>query len=267
MFEILKSFLCSSVVVLMLFSGIASADVLSNILEKGTIRVGVSLFLPHTMQDESGELTGFEIEVAKNLARDLGAKTEFQVYNWEDIIPALQNGEIDIILGGMAITPARALKLNFSQPYTESGIGLATNTRMTKKIKKLGDLNNPKYSVAVVSDTVSYDFVRQHFDKVTVRTFKTSKEAANAVSDGEVHAFIGSVPQPKFLALRHPGKVDSPLTKPLLPYKIGMAVNKGEQEWLNFLNSWITAKQADKWLSVTHKFWFDSLRWQKEAEK
>ena len=264
MFEILNPLLRILAVVLTLFVQVASADVLTNILEKGSMRVGVALFTPHTMQDKSGGLSGFEIEVAKNLARDLGASTEFKVYNWEDIIKALQDGEIDIILGGMAITPERALKISFTQPYAESGIGLATNTKMTKKVKKLGDLNSPKYSVAVVADTVSYDFVKRTFNKIEIKSFKTSEEATNAVSGGKVHVFVGSVPQPRFLALSHPKKVDSPLTKPLLPYKVGMAVNKGEQEWLNFLNSWITARQADKWLTVTHKYWFDNLSWQKE---
>jgi polar amino acid transport system substrate-binding protein len=264
MFEILKPVPRILAVLLTFFVQAASADVLNNILEKGTMRVGVALFTPHTMQDKSGGLSGFEIEVAKNLAQDLGAATEFKVYNWEDIIKALEDDEIDIILGGMAITPARALKISFTQPYTESGIGLATNTKMTKKVKKLGDLNNPKYSVAVVADTVSYDFVKRHFDKIEVKSFKTSEEAKNAVTGGEAHVFVGSVPQPRFLALNYPKKVDSPLTKPLLAYKIGMAVNKGEQEWLNFLNSWITARQADKWLTVKHKYWFDNLSWQKE---
>ena len=263
MFEILKSIPRILAVLLTLFVQVASADVLNNILEKGTLRVGVALFTPHTMQDKSGELSGFEIEVARNMAQDLGASAEFKVYNWEDIIKALQDDEIDIILGGMAITPERALKISFTQPYTESGIGLATNTKMTKKVKKLGDLNSPKYSVAVVADTVSYDFVKRNFDKIEIKSFKTSEEAKNAVTGGEAHVFVGSVPQPRFLALSYPKKVDSPLTKPLLPYKIGMGVNKGEQEWLNFLNSWITSRQADKWLSVTHKYWFDNLSWQK----
>jgi polar amino acid transport system substrate-binding protein len=264
MFEILKPVPRILAVLLTFFVQAASADVLDNILEKGTMRVGVALFTPHTMQAESSELSGFEIEVAKDLARDLGASTEFKVYNWEDIIKALQDDEIDIILGGMAITPERALKISFTQPYAESGIGLATNTKMTKKVKKLGDLNSPKYSVAVVADTVSHDFVKRNFDKIEIKSFKTSEEATNAVTGGEAHVFVGSVPQPRFLALSHPKKVDSPLTKPLLAYKIGMAVNKGEQEWLNFLNSWITARQADKWLTVTHKYWFDNLSWQKE---
>ena len=97
MFKFLKPVFHAAIIFLMFFSQLASADVLDKILEKGKIRVGVSLFVPFTMQSSTGKLTGFEIEVANHLAKDLGVDTEVQVYNWEDIIPALENDEIDII--------------------------------------------------------------------------------------------------------------------------------------------------------------------------
>ncbi len=249
------------------FSSSLSADLLDDIIERGTLRIGVSLFIPYTMQGKSGKLAGFEIEVGKSLAKDLGVKPEFIVYNWEDTIPALRKGDIDIILGGMAITPERALKVNFSQPYSDSGIGLATNTRMTRAVTRLGELNDEKYTIAVVSETVSFAFAKNLFDKANIKSFKTSEEAGKAVVSGDADAFVASIPQPKFLALRHPADVDSPLSKPLIPYKTGMGVKKGEQEWLNFLNSWITAKLADKWLSVTYKYWFEGIEWMKSKDK
>jgi len=104
----------------------AAADVLDDILDKGTIRVGVAEFVPWTFRAESGDLVGFEVDVAKKIASDMGVAAEFKVYEWDAIIPALQNDEIDVIAGGMAITPERALKVNFSRPLAKSGVGLAT---------------------------------------------------------------------------------------------------------------------------------------------
>ncbi len=193
----------------------------------------------------------------------MGVQADFRIFNWEDIIPALQKGEIDVILGGMAITPARALKIRFSHPYVDSGIGLATNTSKTSKIKKLGDLNSAEYTIAVVSKTVSFSSAKNLFDKANILTFKTSQAAGQAVISGLADAYVASLPQPNFLSLRNPDVVDSPLSEPLIPYKAGMGVKKGEQEWLNFLNAWITSKQADKWLSVTYKYWFEGLEWSK----
>jgi polar amino acid transport system substrate-binding protein len=245
----------------------AQADVLKDILKRGTVRVGVSLFAPWTIQDEAGGLSGFEIDVANKLAQDMGVKPEFKVYVWEDIIPAVMRGEIDIIAGGMAITPERALKIDFSQPYADSGISLVTNTEKTRNIKQLEELNHKNITIAVVSKTAANELALRLFNNSTLKVVDTAKAAQQAVLNGEAHAWLASMPQPEFLALEHPEKVDLPLGKPILPYKAGFGVKKGDQEWLNFLNAWVTARQADLWLSATHKYWFDSLKWRKESRK
>jgi len=109
----------------------ASADTLDNIIKSGTVRVGVALFTPWTIEDQAKQLSGFEIDVANKLAQDMGVEAKYSVYEWDDIIDALQRGEIDVIAGGMAITPARALKVNFSLPYADSGVSLITHTAKT----------------------------------------------------------------------------------------------------------------------------------------
>ena len=64
----------------------AYADTLEDILQQGKLRVGVSLFSPWVMKDSNGNLAGFEVDVAKQIASDMGVKPEFKIYNWEDII-------------------------------------------------------------------------------------------------------------------------------------------------------------------------------------
>ena len=110
----------------------SSAGTLKGVIEKGTLRVGVSLFTPWSFKNKEGQLIGFEIDVAKQLAKDLRVQPEFHVFDWDKILPALLNREIDIIVAGMTITPQRALKVNFSQPYATSGISIATNMALTK---------------------------------------------------------------------------------------------------------------------------------------
>jgi len=267
MFTTVKSLFRLLAASLILVVANAQADVLGDILERGTIRVGVSLFVPWTIQDEAGELSGFEIDVANKLAEDMGVKPEYKIYVWEDIISAVMKGEIDIIAGGMAITPERALKINFSQPYADSGISLATNTEKTRDIKRLEELNQETITIAVVSKTAANELATRLFNKSTIKVFDTAKEAEHAILNGEAHVWLASMPQPEFLALQHPEKVDLPLGKPVLPYKAGFGIKKGEQEWLNFLNAWVTARQADMWLSATHKHWFQSLKWRKESKQ
>ncbi len=261
----LKMFFQASIALLMFLSVEVHADALDDIIERGTLRIGVSFFVPWIMEDESGKLSGYEIDVTKKLAQDMIVEPKFIVYKWEDIISALRKGEIDIIASGMAITPARALKINFSNPYADSGITLATNTKMTRDVKSLEELNMENIIISAVSESISFDVANRLFDKANLKAFKTAEEAKNAVINGEAHAYVGTSPQPEYLALQYPQKIDVPMTKPLISYKAGFGISKGEQEWLNFLNAWITAREADKWLSATHKHWFENLGWRKEV--
>jgi len=245
----------------------ASADVLDEILERGTIRFGVAEFVPWTMKSESGDLIGFEIDLANKIAKDMGVKPEFKNYQWDEIIPALQRGEIDVITGGMSITPARALQLNFSRPVAKSGVGLATNTRMTANIQRLDELNRPEIVIAVVNGTLAHSVTQTLFGNADIKVYENALQAGKAVVQGETHAYLASTAQAKFLSLRHSDKVDLPVAEPLLASREAIAVRKGEQELLNFLDAWVTARQSDKWIPTTRDYWFETLEWVEKVAK
>jgi len=246
---------------------LADADVLDDILDRGTIRVGVAEFVPWTIRTKSGELIGFEIDVAKKIASDMGVKPEFTVYEWEKIIPALQQGEIDVIAGGMAITPGRALKVNFSRPLATSGVTLATNTSKTQDITSLKDLNDERVVITVVADTLAHSVAQTFFDKAKIKVHPTSDLAEKDVLEARAHAYVASVPEVNFLALKNAGKIDVPMTEPIMASSEGLAVKKGEQELVNFLNAWVIARQSDKWLGTAHDYWFKTMDWVPEARK
>jgi polar amino acid transport system substrate-binding protein len=71
----------------------------------------------------------------------------------------------------------------------------------------------------------------------------------------------------RFLALRHPDTIDVPVAAPLVAQSEGLAVARGEQELLNFLNTWVTARQTDKWLPTTRDYWFESMTWALNPEE
>lgn len=240
-----------------------SADALNNVLSKGILRVGVSLYEPWVMQNKDGDLYGYEIQVAEQLAKDLSVSIEFKIVEWSDLLSALNEKEIDIIISGMAITPSRALRVNFSDPYGDSGVSIAASIEKTKNINSLVELNSSNVIIGVVSDSVSEPVAVKVFDQATIKSFTKSEDAIQALLKNDLHALIEASPVPKFLALEYPSKVDAPLTKPLLSYKSAMAVNKGEQELLNYLNSWIIARSTEGWLTAKHQYWFDSLDWKK----
>ena len=243
----------------------ANNGVLNSIQKKGEITVGVSILPPWVMENKQGELIGFEIDIANQLARDMGVKVNFKQYQWNEMIPALSKGEVDIIASGLSITPKRALQVDFSNPYSSSGYSLVSNLSLTKDFTSIKDLNDEKIFIAAVNGTVSADLATKVFPRAKLDLRKTAKEATSAVVNGSVHAFISSSPVPEFVSLKHPDSVDLPLKKPLLTTKEAFAVRKNNQEILNFLNAWIIAHEADGWIDSSHKYWFNSLKWQRQV--
>jgi polar amino acid transport system substrate-binding protein len=251
---------------LLLACGPAVARDLDGIREAGVLRVGVSLFTPWTIRAGEDRLIGFEADVARKLAADMGVTPELKVYPWKELIDALEDGEIDLIAAGMSVTPARALRVWFSDAYHESGITLATNTAKTADVVRLDDLNDPRYRIGAVKGTVSEDLVRRVFGEAKIRVFEQDDEASEALLAGRIDGYLESYPGPQFLALENPARIDTPLAKPLLVTRSAFAVAKGNADLVYFLNAWITARQADTWLPSTESYWFRSLRWRERLE-
>jgi polar amino acid transport system substrate-binding protein len=243
------------------FVGEAAARDLQDVLNTGTLRVGVTLFAPWAARGANGDLVGFEVDVAKQLAADMGVKAQLLAYDVERLVPALEAGEIDLIAAGLTITPERALHVNFSQPYAESGIALATHLARTANVTDIGALDSEEFTIAAVEGSVGMQLARRMWPRARLQSFASVATASEALLAGEVHGYVEDEPVPTFLALENPGVIDVPTTRPLLASRAGFAVAKGDPDFLAYLNAWITAREADTWLPSTVSYWFQSLRW------
>ena len=127
--------------------GLASESVIEQIKQDGVIRIGLSLFVPWSMRDKNGDLIGYELDVGRKLAEDMGVEVEFVPTAWDGIIPALVSGNFDVIISGMSYTPQRNLTVNFSNPYAFTGLAILANKEMTAGMS-LEDLNSPDVTFA-----------------------------------------------------------------------------------------------------------------------
>lgn len=99
--------------------------------EKGCLVIGVDdAFPPMTFLDESGQLTGLDIELAQEVCDALGIHAEFQPISWDEKEALLQDGSIDCIWSGLSITPERETKMCFSQPYLITKISVLSSTNV-----------------------------------------------------------------------------------------------------------------------------------------
>jgi len=240
---------------------LAAAGVLETIKKRGAIRVGMSTFVPWAMRDKNGELIGYEIDVAKQLAEDMKVKAEFVPTAWDGIIPALLAGKFDVVIGGMSITPERNLTVNFTLPYANSGIHLVANKELAAGFKSLEDFNKPDVVLAVRRGATPATVAKRLMPKATLRQFDEDALALQEVLNGKAHAFITSTPTPAFEALKHPDKLFLPIPEPFVQGAEGFALRKGDPDALNFFNNWILLRQQDGWLKERHDYWFKTRDW------
>jgi polar amino acid transport system substrate-binding protein len=247
--------------------GVAESRAFQQIIDSGELRIGTALYLPWAVKTKSNTLVGFEIDMAKRLAKDMGLKDQIVVLSFNELIPALQKGDVDVIAAGLGVSPYRALKVNFSHPYAASGINMAANIEVTSAIKQYSDMNRQQIKIAVLAGSVSVDLAKRLFPAAQRKVFDNNKALVAALLSGGVHAYIGSIPEPQYLALKHPDMIDVPLVTPLLTVNEAFAVRKGDADFINFLNAWIVSREADGWIASSRQYWFDSLKWQQQLEQ
>lgn len=94
-------------------------DQLAKILEAGKIIIGTEgTYSPNSYHDENGDLVGFDVEVARKIAEKLGVEAEFMEAEWDSLFAAMDSGRIDTVINEVEYSDERALKYDFSQPYT-----------------------------------------------------------------------------------------------------------------------------------------------------
>lgn len=239
----------------------SQAGTLQQVLTRNELRVGVALAAPWAIRNEQGEFSGFEVDVARQLAADMDVSVEFLRYDYNALIRALEANEIDLIAAGLTITPDRALHANFSRPYATGGVGMATNLSTTADIERLEELNSPEFTVAVMADSAAEDLAARVLPRAKIQPYRSEDEASEALVAGDVDVYLEQEPIPSYLAVEYPRIVDVPVNRPLLETRSAFAVTKGDPDFVIFLNAWIEAREADTWLPTRYQYWFKTLQW------
>lgn len=238
---------------------------LDKINDRGTLRVGMSTFVPWAMRNTQGELIGFEIDVAKRLAADSGWKVEFVPTAWDGIIPALLAKKFDVIIGGMSVTPERSKSVLFSAAYSHSGVQVAANKALAAGFSELSDFNSRRVKIAARRGAFTVQVARETFPKAKILQFDDDAQAFQEVLNGNAHAVIASSPKPEHEAVKHADKLFIPFSERLSKGNEAFAVRLGEEDKKAFFNQWIQARTDDGWLKERYEYWFSTLDWQDQV--
>ena len=254
--------LCSNAFAGKMQQQLISESTIEQVLKRGVLRVGMSTFVPWAMKDKTGELIGFEIDVARRVAKDMGVKVEFVPTKWSGIIPALLTGKFDVIIGGMGILPKRNLKVNFTIPYDVTGMSMVAHKKLASGFNSLEDFNHPEVVISVRLAATPVAACKKFMPKAQLRKFDDESQAVQELLNGKAHAVVASAPMPAFHALKYPERLFLPLKGTFTREPIGFAMRKGDFDTLNFFNNWITVVKEEGWLKERKHYWFETKDWE-----
>jgi polar amino acid transport system substrate-binding protein len=239
----------------------SSAGQLETIRSQDALRVGVSIFVPWVMHDNKDKLIGYEVDVARKLAADMGVRVEFVETSWGSIITGLLADEYDLIISGLSLTPKRALLINFSEPYSHSSSVLIASRKLAGKMKNKEQYNSKDITMGVVRGSIGEKLLGQDFPMATLKVFDSESQTIAALLSGKIYAMMTSTPKTGYLLNRHTEEVFQPFSQPFSVHAEGFGVLKGDADFLNFLNTWILYNTQNGWLSKRHHYWFDTIEW------
>ena len=242
---------------------LSSESVIETIKKRGSLRVGMATFVPWAMRDKNGELIGFEIDVATQVAEDMGVDIEFVPTAWDGIIPALVAGKFDVIIGGMSITAKRNLTINFTHPYANTGYILMASTERAdeKGLKTLEDFNQSGVTIATRRASTGAVAMQKNFPKAKLIYFDDDTLAYQEAANGNVDGVSSTPPKAAFEIEKRGDKLRVVSPKLMSPTREAFAVRKGDPDALNFFNNWIQESHASGWLKERHNYWFTTRDW------
>jgi len=219
---------------------------------KGTATIGVQMDqFPWGFIDPNGQNDGFDIEIAKMIAKELGVEVKFERITGQNRIPLLVNGNVDFLVPSMTITEERAKVIQYVIPYSSNDITVWGKT--DADIKGNEDLG--KYVIGVNRGSAFEPLlVKVAPPNTEIKRFDDDATTVQALLSGQVDAILGSVTYG--LVIQQTGNEAQYGRK----YKVsdnfqGMAVRKGDQEMLDFLNDFVTRHTADGTLDALYKKW------------
>ncbi len=235
--------------------------VLSRISDSGTLRVGMSAGQPpFNVTNRDGKIIGLDVDLAGLLARALGVELEIVAMPFGDLLSALEDAKVDLVISGMTATLQRNMRVAFVGPYHISGKSILARSETIAALQSEG-LNKESLKIAALKGSTSEDFVNRRAPDANLTATDTYDTAIDLLLSNKVDLFVADASIVMLSQLRWPdaGLVSS--NKPLTLEPIGVAVPAGDPLLLNLIENYLDALIASGALEQLEKKWFKSGAW------
>jgi len=231
-----------------------AADLLAAAKARGTLRVAMEGSYPpfNFVDAKTGQMSGYDADVARLLAARLGLRAELVSVEWTDIFTGLAAGRYDAIVSQVIITPRRQQVVDFSEPYTYSSAQVLLRKNDEASYGSLADLKGK--TVGVARDSV-YEAQARAVPGIKVRSYPAAPETLQDLAFGRIDAALNDslmvawVVNTATLPIR-PGPLVGTRTR------IGVAFQKGNPAFRAAVDGALSRIQADGSLASLSRKWF-----------
>ena len=240
------------------YSDVSKDGKVAEIKRRGTLLVGTTGdYRPLSFRESDGSYWGFGIEVAKEIAKELGVKIAFVQTSWPtlsaDVMAEPQT--FDFAIGGITITDARRETMLMSVGYLSNGKTILCRASESKRYKSLSDLDKPEVKVMVNPGGLNEKFAHDNLKHASIIVHQKNEEIPSLVAVGKADVMITEITEAPYYV-----QADSRLAAPLLskPFnhgEIGILMRKGQDDLLQVVNDIIRKMKRNGTLRRLKKEW------------
>ncbi|MFQ5656674.1 MAG: transporter substrate-binding domain-containing protein, partial [Candidatus Methylomirabilales bacterium] len=239
-----------------------AATGLAHILKKGELVVGTAASMPPlNMTTKDGKIIGLEPDLLRLMANAMNVKLKLKPMSFAQLLPALEAGEIDMIMSGMTITARRNVKVAFVGPYFISGKAFLTKKESIAKAKEPTEIDKRGVSLAALKGSTSQYFVEALIPKAKLVTTDNYDQAVKMVVEDKVDAMIADYPICVISVYRFPGKGLVSVITPLTYEPLGIALPGNDPHLINWVENFINLMKGSGRLEALTKRWFEGGAW------
>jgi ABC-type amino acid transport substrate-binding protein len=188
---------------------------------------------------ETGEIVGYDIDMATALAASMDVELVTRVMPFDQLIPALQRGEVDVVLSNMTITVDRNMQVAFAGPYFLSGKCMITKEESLANTGKAEELSTADITVAVIEHSTSEHFVRELLPQLKRIAVSDASSGVDMVTKGKAKAMLTDFPICLSIMKRHPDSGFQSIASLLTYEPIGIALPANDPLFINLATNFL----------------------------
>lgn len=218
-------------------------------------------FPPFSVTSTQGDLIGFDISLARELARKMGVNLQIKRYPFSELIEELLKGNVDLIMTGMSITPQRNMDIAFVGPYGTSGQSFFGRAEITELLSDPLDLNQEGLKIGVLKDTTADITARTLFPKVDIIYSESLDQSMILLLNGKIDGIISDYPYCKVAQFRYKNEGLQVFEKILTFEQLGIGVSPDDFLFVNLLQNYINNMAGSGAIQTMQEFWFKNSGW------